>query len=347
MLRSRLLLRAGAIAAVLAGTTLAGCKRSKAPRPCRIDASAVAPRPAWPKPDQWAAFALPQPGNGWISSVAVSADGTAGVYGASIGGAFIPLSEEVTLIRFAIGPELGKDLKPAVMTLPGAAMRNYAALAWSKPGLAWATWSSLGIADPETREVTRLRQIPIPDGQEKRDTFPFHSSVAWAPGGDCVAATVELPDRKAELVTWNADGARAASARHDATPYEKIGAWTDLGVLLVWSSGASPARARWMDPATGDAEPAPAPPEDAQAFSWINGGWLAIDRLGTVTHRVPGEPARLVANVTPALRIAEKEKRKWLRVLTSENGQALIVEESVVAPGKDQRHMHVLTPKAP
>lgn len=325
--------------------SFAGCKAPK-PHPCRIDASAVPAKPVWPKPDDWAVFSLPQPGNGWISSVAVRHDGKAGVYGGSIGGSFIPISDEVTLIRFEIGPEMGKDLSPRVMTLPGLALRNYAALSWSPYGLAFGSRSTLGVADPETGDSRRLHELPVRD-KKALNSIPLHNSVVWSPGGDCVGATVPQPDGKGQLLAWNAAGARAASATQEIEFLEKANAWTDEGVLLVWSSGATPARARWMNAATGASKEAPAPPANAEAFSWVGGGWLTVDRLGTVMHRVPGEPATLLASVAPALEILPTEKRRWLRVLASDNGRTLLVEESVVAPKKDLRHMHVLTTKAP
>lgn len=324
---------------------VAGC-RAPAPHPCRVDASAVPPKPAWAGPEEWAVSSLPQPGNGWISSVAVRHDGLAGVYGGSIGGSFIPISEEVTLIRFKIGPDM-ENLSPVVMTLPGIALRNYAAMSWAPWGLAFGSRSTLGVADAETGSVKRLRQLEIGD-QKKLNSIPTHNAVVWAPGGDCVAATVPLEGGvKGELLAWNAAGARDASARQEIDFLEKAMAWTDDGVLLVWSSGATPARARWVDPATGASKEAPAPPADAQAFSWVGGGWLTVDRIGTVMHRIPGEPATLITSVTPALELLPNEKRRWLRVLASDNGRALLVEESVVAPKKDLRHMHVLTPRAP
>lgn len=333
---------------------LAACKRAPAPKPCRAGGDA-APKVAWTKPDEWKIHALPQPGNGWISSIAVSHDGKLGVYGGSIGGAFIPMSGEVTLIRFEIGPEMDKDLKPVVLTLPGPAMRNFAALAWSEPGLAWGTWSTLGTAVPQTGEVKRLREIPIPDGKDKRDTFPFHSSVAWSPAGDCVAATVELPEAAAELVTWNAAGARGPSSRHAVRALEKIAAWTPEGVILVATSNGAAASVRRIDPASGKFSEAAAPPKNVEAFTWVGGGWLTVDALGTLMHHVPGAAPELVASVPGALDVGPGEKRRWLRVLAAENGRAIAVEESVVAPkawaaggvSKDLRHMHVLTPAQP
>ena len=303
--------------------------------------------PSWPNPDAWETFSLPQPGNGWISSVAIAHDGKLGVYGGSIGGSFIPIADDVTLIRFEISPEMGKDLKPSVFALPGVSLRNFASLAWSKHGLAFGSRSTLGVADPMTGKNTRLHQLPIPSDRKNLTTFPLHSSVVWAPGGDCVAATIEHPDDAAELVTWNAAGARAASKRHKTKPSEKAAAWTDAGILLVWSSGATPARASWIDHESGALKDAEAPPADAQAFSWVSGGWLTIDTLGTVMHRVPGEPPVQITTVEPKLEITGIEKRRWLRVLASDNGKALIVEESLVAPKKDLRHMHVLTPRGP
>lgn len=329
---------------LLVAIGFAGC-RAPAPHPCRVDKGAVPPKPAWAGPEEWAVSSLPQPGNGWISSVAVKYDGSAGVYGGSIGGSFIPISEEVTLIYFKIGPKM-EDLSPVVMTLPGIALRNYAAMSWAPHGLAFGSRSTLGVSDPESGSVKRLRELEIGD-QKKLNSIPTHNAVVWAPGGDCVAATVPLETGTGELVTWNAAGARDASSRHEVDFLEKANAWTDEGILLVWSSGASPARARWMDPATGVAKEAPAPPADAQAFSWVGGGWLTVDRIGTVMHRIPGEPATLVTSVTPALELLPNERRRWLRVLASDNGRALLVEESVVAPKKDLRHMHVLTPRAP
>lgn len=340
--------------ALLLPLAASACNRAPAPKPCRAGGE-PAPKIAWAKPDEWRIHTLPQPGNGWISSIAVSHDGKLGVYGGTIGGAFIPISEEVTLIRFEIGPEMDTDLKPMIMTLPGPALRNFAALAWSRPGLAWGSWSTLGTAVPATAEVKRLREIPIPEGKEKRDTFPFHSSVAWSPAGDCVAATVELPGTDAELVTWNAAGARAASARHDIESLEKIAAWTSEGVILVASTSGSSARVRRIDPGSGAFSEAQAVPKGVEAFTWAGGGWLTVDPLGTVMHHVAGADPVLVASVPGALEIGLGEKRRWLRVLASENGRAIVVEESVVAPkawapgsvSKDLRHMHVLTPKVP
>lgn len=291
-------------------------------------------------------FSLPQPGNGWISSVAVRHDGKAGVYGGSIGGSFIPVHDDVTLIRFKVGPDMDKDLAPSVMLIPGVTLRNYAALAWGPQGLAYGTRSALGVADPDSGKIKRLRELPIGDKKDL-NSLPMHNSVVWAPGGDCVGTTVPFPDGKAQLLAWNATGAKAAAHTQPIDFFEKAGTWTGDGVLLVWTSGASPARARWMDPASGASKDAPTPPADAQAFSWIGGGWLTIDMLGTVMHRVPGEPATLLTTIEPKLELLPKEKRKWLRVFASDNGQALFVEESVVAPKKDLRHMHVLTRKGP
>ncbi len=339
-------------AAILLLMAIPGCRPARGPAaPCAVDGARLPPAPVWPSPPDWEIRSIPKPINGWIGSIALSPDGTEAVYSNAPAGDFIPTEDGVMLMRIDLGPEAN----PSLVELPGDALRNFASLSWTANGVAWAHWSAVGVAWPAKGSVRVLRTIPKPPGEEKRPTFPLHTSVAWAPGGDCLAATVEQPGNRTEAFAWKTAGAKTDSHSREIAPYETIAAWLPEGLLLVRTTGGSPATARTLNLPSGEERPAHAPPRSAQAFTWIGGGWLAIDEAGVVRHHPaaiapPGAaiasaaaPSAPIAAVPPSLVAKPGDKHKFLRIAAAANGRALAVEEAVIAKGKNERHMHILT----
>src|SRR5688572_25438175 len=178
---------------------LAGCKPGPG-TPCVVDVSKASAPPEFPA--EWDLFELPQPPGAWIGSVAISPNGRQLVYANALGGHTIPTGDGVSLIRVDIATEMNHTL----LELPGPALRNQAFLDWSTPGVAWASWSSIGVAQPRTTNVKLLHRL-AGGPAETRKTFPLWNSVVWAPGGDCIAATIEQQNGEGELVGWKAAGA--------------------------------------------------------------------------------------------------------------------------------------------
>lgn len=328
---------------------VSGCTRPLPPgTPCTVGAAAAIP--AFPASDLWQLGSIPQPAGAWIGGVAISPDGREAVYANSIGGNFIPAGEGVSLIRIDLG---AADPNHTLIELPGEALRNHANLSWSAPGLAWASWSTLGTAQPRTAKVRALHTIP--KYAKQRPTFPLFTSVVWAAGGDCVAATIEKEDRSRELVAWKAAGASSASHRVAIAPGETIAAWNGNGILLLRHGTSGTPTARWLDPASGTAKEAPAPPAEAQASAFVGDGWLWVDGSGVVSHgttKVAEVPRVLVpkaraATPTTVAAPLDAQTHRFYRLIPAESGRAIAVEEGVTGPGIHERQVHVLTLRRP
>lgn len=336
-------------AAVVLVLAVSGCTRPLPPgAPCTVAASAAAP--AFPASDLWQLGSIPQPAGAWIGSIAISPDGGEAIYANSIGGNFIPAGEGVSLIRIDLG---AADPNHTLVELPGEALRNHANLSWSAPGLAWASWSTLGTAQPRAAKVRALHTLP--KYSQNRPTFPLFTSVGWAAGGDCVAATIEKEDRSRELVAWKAAGASSASHRVAIGPGENIAAWNGNGVLLLRHGTAGTPTARWVDPATGAGQDAPAPPKESEASAFAGDAWLWIDAAGTVRHgskKVAEVPRVLVpkaraATPTSVAAPLDAQTHRFYRLIPAESGRAIVVEEGVTGPGIHERQVHVLTLRRP
>ncbi len=327
---------------------LAACTKP-APKPCAVDASKVPSRPQWS--GRWNAQSLDEPPNGWIGAFALSPDGTQALYANSLAGDFIPTSDGVSLMRIDLADRV--DRHPAIVELPGEALRNYAAIRWSESGVVWASWSAFGIADPWTPSVKVLEKIPK-TGKD-RPTFPLYSSAVASPGGACLAVILDAADKRI-LQSWNSTPASAPAHQQPVEERESLVAWETAGVLLLkappivssTSATIAASSARWLDPASGKTSPERAPPARAQASVWIGDGWLFVDAVGEVSW-IPRETAKdgealPIAHVKPSLEPNEKLKQhhRWLRIFAADNGEAIAVEEAVIGPRSDKRAMHLL-----
>ena len=315
---------------------LPGCKTPlPAPTPCSSAGGAPQPTPAWPPASAWTDRELEQPLGGWIGSLAFAPDGRSLVYVDAPEGDFIPTSNSVSAITFNLTTTAApRDL----IDLPGDALRNQAAFAWSAHGLAWASWTAIGVdADPPLGAVRVLYTRPKPH----QDSLPTFSSIAWSPNGGCVAATLTDVDHS-QLVAWNAGGARDASHRVDVTSFETADDWGADGVLLVSHEPDKAPTARRLEPATGAFKPAEAPPRDVAA-SFLAGRWLTVDKLGVVRWGT-----QQIGTVKSALDARGlKQEHAFLRVFGAPNGRAIAVEEGVTGPSVRLRHVHLLTVGAP
>lgn len=335
--------------AAIAFFALACACTRPAPKPCTVDASKVPPRPQWSA--TWKEQSLDEPPNGWIGSFAISPDGAQAVYANSLAGDFIPTSDGVSLMRIDLADPV--DRHPRIMELPGEALRNYAAIRWGANGVAWASWSAFGIADPRETSVRVLEKIP--KAGKDRPTFPLYSSAVSAPGGACVAVILDTADKRT-LQAWNATPASAPAHQQPVEERESLAAWETEGVLLLrappivssTSATIAASSARWLDLASGKTAPERAPPARAQASVWIGGGWLFVDVDGGVfwiaRESAKDGDAIPVARIKPALEPNEKLKQhhRWLRIFAAESGNALAVEEAVIGPRSDKRAMHLL-----
>lgn len=328
---------------------VSACTRTLPPgTPCQV-AGAPAAAPAFPAADLWQLSEIPQPAGAWIGGIAVSPDGLEAVYANSIGGNFIPAGEGVSLIRIDLAVT---DPNHTLVELPGEALRNHANLSWSGAGLAWASWSTLGTAQPRAGKVRALHALPKTPGA-KRPTFPLFTSVGWAAGGDCVAATIENDDRGREFLAWKATGATSSSHRVAIAPGETLAGWDGRGVLLLRQGTAGTPTARWLDPVAGTAKEATPPPIESQAASFLGDAWLWIDAAGTIRHGTT-KIAEVPRVLVPKARAAspgsvaaplDKQTHRFYRLIPAENGRAIVVEEGITGPGIHERKVHVLTPR--
>ncbi len=330
---------------VLALTFLA-CKPGPG-GPCAVDAAKAPPAPEFPA--EWDFFEMPQPPGAWIGNVALSPNGRQLVYANALAGHTIPTGEGVSLIRVDLAPEMNHTL----VELPGPALRNQAALAWSIDGVAWASWSTIGVSQPKSTKVKVLHRL-AGGPPESRPMFPLFNSVVWAPGGDCIGATIENQAAQGELIAWKAKGASTASFRLPKEPLERAHAWTGDGILLVANLGTSGRfTARWVTPDGVSKEGVP--PPNADGWSWLGGEWLTVSREGVVKwgeKEVAKVPKKLKVEDLPKPQKGTAEEdavpeHRFHRVLAAESGRALVVEEGVQRPGHHLRYIHVLTPKAP
>lgn len=333
---------------VIALLALAGCKKP-APTPCRIDPAQAVAEVKW-SGEGWQEQMLDEPVNGWIGSFAISPDGRRAIYANSLAGDFIPTSDGVSLVRIDLDdPIPGKagemDRHPAVLELPGEALRNYAFVSWSKPGVAWASWSAFGTADPAGPKVTVLEKIP--KTEKDRPTFPLYSSAAFAPGGDCVAVVLDRADKTRELQAWKAAGASGPSHVMKVAERETIAGWEAEGVLLLTpppivsstSLNIGISTARWVDPASASSHALPALPAGAEALGRIGRTWVTVDGSGVVKAG-PVTIATLKSTLVPT--VALKQHHRWLRVFGAENGRVLAVEEAIIGPRSEKRALHLL-----
>ena len=323
---------------------LAACSKP-APTPCRIGSDPLVARfdaKGWAHPKEQMLDEAP---NGWIGSFALSPDGQQAVYANALAGDFIPTSDGVSMMRINLADTV--DRHPAVVELPFPALRNYAAIHWSTPGMAWATWSAFGTADPAIGKATVLDRI-IKAGSPP-PTFPLYSSAALAPGGDCVAVILDREDATGELQAWKSGGATGASHTQKVLDRESIVSWDSSGVLLVkappivssTSMTVAASTARRLDPVSGSTAVAPAPPAAAEAFAWTGTGWLWIDRSGGIRFGNTAAPlVTLKATLEPNEKL--KQHHRWQRLFVSENGRTIAAEEATIGPRWEKRALHVI-----